>query len=791
MSNPLIAGTTLGNFLPTQISGLNVWIDASQSGSFTITGGTSNLATITDLAENVAYTIGGTPTWSSTAFTSANGLTYPAFNMTNGRLIRALTNTCTTFQHTAFIVGRRNVLTGDGWPAMALATATGGSVQFFRVLDNRDPSVTPNFRAVAFGTVVSQTSNTNTTQPFLYVNTFNGAATLSSYMFHSGQYIPFIPSGANPAFTAGSNGNAVMIGTDGNTGNTTGNFWPGTLCEVIMYRNTVLSAPDRERVEGYLSTKWGLVGNLPIGHPYRDIPLISTLPPTGFDPRSIPNMSLWLDAQDTTTITGNPVTTWRDKSGAGFNATSATGPTQSTYNGYPVLSFNGTNQRMTSSHTINPANHTLITVYRPAVLNGNFQGNTSLFRYQTGGTFVVFPYMQATTQRGYITSYDGAPLTDANSTMVGNAVTTALNIIVIPIASGSQQVYLNGTLQTQNTQALTAGTSPTLTIGSQGGVSEFFQGDVGEMMVYSRQLTSGERVNITGYLAWKWGLQSIAGSTYTPWGTNDIRNFTFLPTLPALTYNANIEQAPAFNPRSISGMTLWLSGKDPNGTGVLPANGASISTWVDKSGSGRNATQASAGLQPTYNLAGQYLLFDGTKRFDMADAFNMLNTTNRRYTLFVVEKRIPGQIVQSFLIGGNTAGASIFFGYNTDTVFRHTTSSIVDTDYTVGAITNPEPTRIWGGAYSGAIRNIALNGSIVATTLFSQNITAWSPAYIGYVNISSLNKFYFGEIYEILFYNSFLNETQRITIEGYLAWNWGLQGNLPNGHPFKTYPPPP
>jgi hypothetical protein len=44
---------------------------------------------------------------------------------------------------------------------------------------------------------------------------------------------------------------------------------------------------------------------------------------------------------------------------------------------------------------------------------------------------------------------------------------------------------------------------------------------------------------------------------------------------------------------------------------------------------------------------------------------------------------------------------------------------------------------------------------------------------------------------EIIHYNSALTTSQRQQVEGYLAWKWGLQGNLPANHPFKRFPPSP
>jgi len=43
--------------------------------------------------------------------------------------------------------------------------------------------------------------------------------------------------------------------------------------------------------------------------------------------------------------------------------------------------------------------------------------------------------------------------------------------------------------------------------------------------------------------------------------------------------------------------------------------------------------------------------------------------------------------------------------------------------------------------------------------------------------------------YEFIYSTSAMNTTQRQELEGYLAWKWGLQGNLPAGHPYISYSP--
>jgi hypothetical protein len=46
-----------------------------------------------------------------------------------------------------------------------------------------------------------------------------------------------------------------------------------------------------------------------------------------------------------------------------------------------------------------------------------------------------------------------------------------------------------------------------------------------------------------------------------------------------------------------------------------------------------------------------------------------------------------------------------------------------------------------------------------------------------------------GYMCELVAFNVYLNTSQRQSIEGYLAWKWGLQGSLPGGHPYTEAAP--
>jgi hypothetical protein len=46
-----------------------------------------------------------------------------------------------------------------------------------------------------------------------------------------------------------------------------------------------------------------------------------------------------------------------------------------------------------------------------------------------------------------------------------------------------------------------------------------------------------------------------------------------------------------------------------------------------------------------------------------------------------------------------------------------------------------------------------------------------------------------GSVNEILVYLGSMTSTQRQTVEGYLAWKWGLQASLPGTHPYSSAAP--
>jgi len=332
-----------------------------------------------------------------------------------------------------------------------------------------------------------------------------------------------------------------------------GNYYNGTISEILVYPIDI-DLPSVQQIEAYLSAKWGIL--LPSTHPYYKFSPSQLSPPSfvPFIPTSITGCVLWLDAADTASVNGT--TSWKDKSGNSNNAT-ATG-TQGTFPTYTTdtigrqcMSFTNTSgsqgNSLSSSVTVPANTHCLIAVWAPTSITtySPSGGNTSLIRFQNSH-YIVFPYMNNATPRGYITdagSTGAGTLDYTDSALVENSVAGQASICVANIATSSQIVYKNGVQQgAAYTQTLTSRTSDTLTIGSVGGTSEFFKGNLYEMIIYNTQLTIPQRQQVEQYLAWKWGLQNVLSTT----------NYSFGPMIPATITSTTFSATWAPSPDAVS-----------------------------------------------------------------------------------------------------------------------------------------------------------------------------------------------------------------------------------------------
>ena len=244
---------------------------------------------------------------------------------------------------------------------------------------------------------------------------------------------------------------------------------------------------------------------------------------------------------------------------------------------------------------------------------------------------------------------------------------------------------------------------------------------------------------------------------------------------------------PAWTPSLIQ-TALWLDAADAN---TITLNGSTVSQWNDKSGSGRNATQNAAANQPVYSTNSinslSAVTFDGINDFlNLPD--NTIPSGDSSYSMFVVVKW--NSTVPQFVIGtGLSAGAA------TDNYLAAivTTPAIFGSwwqNYGLQISSIALGVEMYGAIYDNTISTISGNkngGSITSGVIAVDRNSATTNNIIGAFSngATPLN----GALAETIITNNAITTADRQRLEGYLAWKWGFEANLPSGHPYKLLPP--
>ena len=240
-----------------------------------------------------------------------------------------------------------------------------------------------------------------------------------------------------------------------------------------------------------------------------------------FIPTSISGLRLWLDGSDLTTFTlsGTTVTQWADKSGLGNNTTATGG---------------------TSTYTSNAINGLSAVLLNNSWLTGPF---SSAYTGNQVQAFAVASLTTGSGSYGRILSLGRPGINDFNSadTTFMLCRNTAQNVMIgrntsyltvnIPaystpfIAQSSHNsnlmyIGLNGTLTPSSQSSGQTGnfnlTSYGIGTNTNTGDATYWAGYLAEVIYYTGVLTTTQRQQVEGYLAWKWGLQSLlpAGHPY-------------------------------------------------------------------------------------------------------------------------------------------------------------------------------------------------------------------------------------------------------------------------------------
>ena len=741
-------------FQPSDISNCILWMDAADNSTLTLQAG-NKVSAWRDKSSNGFILSNATTLTQPTYVTSGWNASYPAvqvngsgsgqFNFLSNAAFNGFNTTTwdiyTVVKHSA-TTNQAGIMWIDPSASFIIISAGIGNGQVYTTLSNGNWVLVPN------------TGAPTTQNPYIFQN-YSTGTTLGRRL-----------NGVQPGLTE----QIVAFNWTAKTGTyplclanpSTGWSAPTShFAEMLMFSRT-LSDSERLRIEGYLSTKWGLTQ--------------TSFSSTAFTPTSIGGCQLWFDASDTASLTPSSITTgtkvsqWNDKSGNNrhmSNSTAATQPTYSTsnFNGsLPSVFFTGSTQASTNANILSNAASTVLnsTTWDIYVAFKPIGGMEAIFWNDPTSAVVLICGNTRVYEQNYSIHYGGWRLAPpdggcrANECQIYQAYSTGTTL-------GKR---VNGGLEGGTTQTATyswpsrssnselAFCRPSTGIWSEGNLA------IAEVIVYNSVLSDANRSNVQTYLTNKWRI-----------GRGLQLGHPFYSIPPA---------SVVFSPLSISGLALWLDGADQTS---MTLSGSTVTQWRDKSGNGRNGTPTGS---PT--LSSGQIVFSGSQWFS-----GSISNTSANLTAFVVAKTTTSPATQYSRILSASAGGNDFDNTASMDVMVYVDTANTLCSFrnfvTLSTVTTTPNQTFLAVTKTNATTNIFyLNGTPSSTVTLSGGAVGsfgYTTYWVG-SGPSGLNLT--GTVSEALYYHADLTTTQRQQVEGYLAQKWGLTGSLPSTHPFKKIP---
>ena len=797
--NGVIARPT---FVPTSISGCALWLDAADASTITRTG--ANVSGWNDKSGNgfnMTHNT-GTLTYNSAGFNNSPTITFgpgrsvltrnSAFNLSGTPslsiyTVLKTTNSSGTTRILSFWNGEDYSGGANGFNILLYNSTTTPNIGFQRGLpySSFNPinvSGTNVFASVIFN------GNVSTNSPVPLNNT---GISVNGQVFTN-------LSGSHSISGTFSTYNPFRIGS----GASVGDIFNGNISEILIFRRA-LTLPEHQQIEGYLAWKWGLQTKLLPTHPYY---ISAPSGGTAFLPIMFNTGApiMWLDAadRDALTLSGSSVTKWWDKSGRGNNLVNASGyqiPNYnvSGFNGSPTVSFFRNNsgsfsvlQNTAFSGLSGQASMTLLFVAQRNASGATYQrfisaastisgaDNSTItgFNLNTGAGNSQFTYER--------NSVSLAPTFTTTNAFLGEVIVNGTGSAIGNISGTMSYIYANGSPLTIS--GVFAGNNfsvshlrlgaATFTSSSNDGGNESLQGNISEMILFPRVLSTTELQYVEGYLAWKWGLQASLPANhphfYSPYIPSPI-------TAPFLLTN-------------IVSPALWLDALD---TSTITISGSNLTQWRDKSSSARALTPSSSTAFQyvnTFNGSLPAVFRNGVSSTDRIAQIDSGFTLNNPATIFAVFQNTDSvATVRAVFWAAQPGGDQTYlYAFNGN---LHISSGAGSTfSYTgLSASTNQIITMATGASSTVLYQNGGVNGG-GSTVSPSSTVNISGATINGSLGIGGLggNNFsWFGFFSEFIIVNAALSTAQRQQIEGYLAWKWNLVGSLPTNHPYFSLKP--
>ncbi len=225
-----------------------------------------------------------------------------------------------------------------------------------------------------------------------------------------------------------------------------------------------------------------------------------------------------------------------------------------------------------------------------------------------------------------------------------------------------------------------------------------------------------------------------------------------------------------WTPGGISSIVAWFDASDADS---ITQSGGAVSQWDDKSGNGNHATQGTASQRPTYRPGDPRLNDLPTIGYDQSYKFLQTPSIDAIQNAYVVTYYDdPDDTFDSHRV--------LFSNTGND---RKLQGVIGGSDWVSG--------NGFDKYRDGANASSDANALPMGPTLWTARGTASHTDMVWRIlgGASSWQYWEHGAVGEIIFTDGSEDLATRRKIEGYLAWKWGTQENLPGDHPYKDGAP--
>jgi hypothetical protein len=226
-----------------------------------------------------------------------------------------------------------------------------------------------------------------------------------------------------------------------------------------------------------------------------------------WNPKTYGGLELWLDSNDSETITlnGGTVSQWDDKSGNNYHVSQGTASNQPTLtssvlNSRDVLRFDGGDwlENLVATPVGGSTNRTIFIVFNYTGISIDYPLylGTASTNPSSGSVFGISQEIAIRVSNGSRVFNDSVSSSHSLVSVVLDGTTTS-----------DLSAWKNGTsLGVSSTGNQTINTGSRFYIGGASSVGSWLAGDIAEIIVYSSALSASQREQVESYLSNKWGI---------------------------------------------------------------------------------------------------------------------------------------------------------------------------------------------------------------------------------------------------------------------------------------------